>query len=124
MLAVLAGCSAQATPALKSVSVEEFEKVLEQEVVLLDIRTPEEFAQGQIEGATLIDYYDADFTSQLEELDKDKTYAIYCRSGARSGDTLALMQELGFTSVYDLSGGILAWNAAGNVLVGNDQRKK
>ena len=83
------------------------------DLVVLDVRTPQEFQEGHLEDATMIDFYRDDFRSQLESLDKDATYLLYCRSGNRSGQTRALMQELGFTDVADVSGGILAWVDAG-----------
>lgn len=81
--------------------------------VLLDIRTPEEYESGYIEGATQIDYYAADFRQRLSTLDKDASYSIYCRSGNRSGDALSIMEDMGFANVYDLKGGIIAWQGAG-----------
>ena len=81
--------------------------------VVLDVRTNEEFRQGHIENAQLIDYYSQDFAERLDALDKTQTYLIYCRSGNRSGNTLTLMRELGFKEVYNISGGIRAWISAG-----------
>ena len=80
---------------------------------LIDIRTPNEFADAHLTGAINIDYYAPDFAAQLATLDKTKPYAIYCRSGNRTSDALRIMRELGFTYVYDLQGGILAWERAG-----------
>ena len=83
------------------------------DLVILDVRTPQEFDEGHIEGATLIDFYDPDFANQLAELDPDVPYVLYCRSGNRSSDARAMMAELGFTTVDDIDGGILAWESAG-----------
>jgi phage shock protein E len=83
------------------------------DLVILDVRTPEEFAEGHLDGAVLVDFYDADFADQLAELDPDVPYVVYCRSGNRSGQTLPLMQQLGFGSALDIGGGILAWADAG-----------
>lgn len=80
------------------------------ELVILDVRTLEEFSEGHLEGATMIDFYREDFAEQLEGLDRDVPYLVYCRSGNRSGQTAELMAELGFTDVADVDGGILAWN--------------
>jgi rhodanese-related sulfurtransferase len=77
--------------------------------VLLDVRTKEEFTAGHIEGAINVDFYAGDFRDQLNKLDKSKTYAVYCRTANRSGQALTLMQQLGFSSAYDLIGGIAAW---------------
>lgn len=83
------------------------------DLVVLDVRTLEEFQEGHLEDATMIDFYSEDFRAQLENLDKDAPYLLYCRSGNRSGQTRALMEELGFTDVADVDGGILAWVDAG-----------
>jgi rhodanese-related sulfurtransferase len=77
---------------------------------LLDVRTPEEFEQGYIPGATNIDIHlGQEFIDQIKKLDKEKNYFVYCRSGARSGQACALMNQLGFENAYNLSGGIMKW---------------
>ncbi len=81
--------------------------------VLLDVRTSEEFASGHYTNANNIDFYSPDFKGNLDKLDKNTQYFIYCRSGSRSGQTLQLMRGLGFTKVYDLNGGI---GGAGEIL--------
>lgn len=83
------------------------------DLVVLDVRTSEEFAEGHIEGAVMLDFYDPAFADQLAELDPDVPYLLYCRSGNRSGQTAEVMQQLGFTDVADVDGGILAWADAG-----------
>jgi rhodanese-related sulfurtransferase len=83
------------------------------DLVVLDVRTPEEYAEGHLDGAVLVDFYDADFADQLAALDTDVPYLVYCRSGNRSGQTLDMMQQLGFTSAVDVDGGIVAWSSAG-----------
>ena len=82
-------------------------------LVVLDVRTPGEFSEGHIGDAVNIDFYEASFRSDLDGLDKDLPYALYCRSGNRSGQALTMMRELGFTDVRELSGGIVAWLEAG-----------
>lgn len=79
--------------------------------VILDVRTPEEFAEERIENTINLDYYTDTFEDELNKLDKNKPYVIYCRSGMRSGVTLDLMKELGFKEVYNILGGIIAWKA-------------
>ena len=81
--------------------------------IILDVRTPQEFADGHIENAINIDFYSETFRDELNQLDKNKTYLIYCRSGVRSGKTHDIMAELEFQKVYNTLGGILAWNADG-----------
>ena len=87
------------------------------EIAVIDVRTPEEFADGHIDGAVMIDFYADSFGDEIAALDPDATYLLYCRSGNRSGQTAALMAELGFDRVYDLEGGVIAWDAAGGALV-------
>ncbi len=81
--------------------------------VVLDVRTPEEVAQGVISGAKVIDFKGADFDQQIGSLDKSKPYFVYCASGGRSGKTATLMKEKGFTNVYSLEGGLTAWKEQG-----------
>lgn len=81
--------------------------------VVLDLRTPAEFQSGHLEGAVMIDYYAPSFAEKLQQLDKSKTYLIYCRSGNRSGKALDLFKKLGFQSVYNMAQGINGWGRAG-----------
>jgi len=81
--------------------------------VILDIRTPDEFNSGRIAGSVNLDFYESDFASELDKLDKDMTYFVYCNSGNRSGSAMGTMRDLGFTDVYDLDGGIQAWYSSG-----------
>ena len=81
--------------------------------VIIDVRTPKELADGYIENVLNIDFYSETFRDELDKLDKDKTYLIYCRSGNRSGKALDIMAELNFTEAYNMLGGIIEWNAEG-----------
>lgn len=81
--------------------------------VVLDVRTPQEFAQGHIAGAVNVDVESPDFATRIAKRDKNVPYAVYCRSGRRSGIALELMVRQGFTTVYHLDGGITAWQEAG-----------
>lgn len=85
----------------------------EKEGTLIDMRTPAEFADNHIDPAMNIDFYASDFEQQLELLDKNSPYFIYCQTGSRTARILETMRALGFTEVYDLKGGILAWEIAG-----------
>lgn len=76
---------------------------------LLDVRRPVEYAEVHLQGAQLLDWLDVErFAEGMQQLDRDKTYYIYCRSGRRSYDAALLLQQFGY-QVRDLSGGILAW---------------
>ena len=78
--------------------------------VILDVRTAEEFESGYIKGALNMDIREgSDFVASIETLDKSKSYFVYCRSGARSWQACQLMSQLGFSAVYNLDGGVLAW---------------
>jgi rhodanese-related sulfurtransferase len=83
------------------------------DLVILDIRTPEEFAAGHLAGAINVDYYASDFEDQLAQLNLDVPYVMYCNSGNRSSNALPLMDSLGFSEVYEMDGGIQAWFGAG-----------
>lgn len=89
------------------------------DLVILDIRTPEEVAVGAIPGARVVDFYSPAFQSDIDGLDRDATYLVYCRSGNRSAQATQLMENLGFTDVYELDGGILTWANAGLALTGS-----
>lgn len=78
---------------------------------VIDVRTPEEWVEGHLEGAVRIGIADADFTEQLETLDKSADYYIYCRSGNRAGQAIDYMKSAGFTGKL-VNGGSVA-NAAG-----------
>lgn len=82
----------------------------EKGAILLDVRTKPEFVEERIPGSKLIDIYSPDFKSQIEKLDKSKTYYVYCRSGSRSGSAMRLMNQMGFEKVYNLAGGIISWH--------------
>lgn len=89
------------------------EKMKTTGVVVLDVRTIDEFNSGHIEGAKQLDYYETDsFNASIDALDKNVTYLLYCRSGGRSGTTYDMMVQKGFKNVYNLEGGMLAWQKA------------
>jgi rhodanese-related sulfurtransferase len=77
--------------------------------VILDIRTPDEYARQRIENAINIDYHSETFEKDLDKLDKEKTYIIYCRTGERTGNALNTFRDLGFREVYNMLWGIKAW---------------
>jgi rhodanese-related sulfurtransferase len=77
--------------------------------VILDVRTREEFTEDHIEGAENLDYYSSNFELQLEKMDKEKKYLIYCASGDRGTKAMAKMKELGFKEVYNIYGGFTLW---------------
>lgn len=79
------------------------------DLIILDVRTPQEIAGGKIEGAIEIDYESPDFSARIGALDKEKDYLVYCASGGRSGYTKALMMDSGFKNAYNMLGGYNKW---------------
>ncbi|MHB8710264.1 MAG: rhodanese-like domain-containing protein [Minisyncoccota bacterium] len=84
-------------------------KMGEDGVSILDVRTPDERARGHIPGSVNIDFHDENFKSEIEQLDHSKTYIVHCAGGGRSGKTVKMMRELGFTAAYNLTGGFSEW---------------
>ncbi len=78
---------------------------------VLDVRTISEYEAGHLPNAYRIDFYDSDFEQQIDQLDKNRIYLIYCQAGFRSGLSYPMMQNLGFEEVYDMLGGFGAWGA-------------
>ena len=121
-VAFLSGCTAQQSQVFKTVSPDEAYRLIQENrdnpnFVIIDIRTPQEYQAGHIDGAVNIDYYSPNFKEELNKLDKTKTYLIYCRTGHRSGLAMPIFKELGFQKVYELGGGITAWAAKGYPIV-------
>lgn len=85
--------------------------------LLLDIRTPQEYAMGHMPHAKLVDFYAPNFQSEIAKLPRNAPILLYCRSGNRSGQALDLMQGMGFTDVRHLAGGINLWQAEARPLV-------
>ena len=116
---LLAGCSSSAA-GVTNMNVSEFsKKITEAGVITVDVRTPGEFITGHIQGAQNIDFESGNFENQISTLDKNGTYAVYCRSGNRSGQAVAIMHDAGFHNVYNLNGGIIDWTNSGMMLVNN-----
>ena len=117
VVGLLAGCSSS-NDAIKKVDPVAFNDVVTHPgVIVLDVRTPEEFKTGHLVNAININLEGSDFASEVSKLDKNSTVAVYCRSGNRSGVATKQMAELGFTDMYDMQGGIVEWQAAGGQVV-------
>jgi rhodanese-related sulfurtransferase len=88
-----------------------FQKIMAEnpDAVILDVRTAPEVAQGAIDGYVHIDIKSPNFQNQIKELDKDKTYLVYCRSGRRSVAACQYMAQEGFSNLYNLQGGYISW---------------
>ena len=101
----LAACSATESLDMKSVAA------------VIDVRTPEEFATGHLDGALNFDIQGAEFDSQLSTLDKAADYVIYCRSGNRAGQAISYMQENGFTGTLTNAGSVADASAATSISI-------
>ncbi len=93
----------------------EFNNTLHQldNALLMDVRTPGEYAEGHIQDAVNINVTASDFEKNIEKLDKDQPVLVYCRSGHRSQKAAKLLQQHGFSKIYELSNGIMGWQSAG-----------
>lgn len=118
ILVALVGCGSpagnnEASSEVHDLDAAAFNEKVKEGVVLIDVRTPEEFADGSIGGALNMNFNDGSFEKSLESLDKTKEYALYCGAGGRSAKAAALMKSKGFTQVNNLAGGIQSWKASG-----------
>ena len=102
LILVIAACSYGTAEGVgvRTVSASEAVKVLESRVVI-DVRSPAEVAEGAITGATVLDFNAGEFEAKIGDYDRNAAYLVYCRSGSRSGQAVAIMKELGFTDVID-----------------------
>jgi rhodanese-related sulfurtransferase len=117
---LLAGCSSTGSATTVNLNVSEFsQKISEPGVIIVDVRTPEEFASGHIEGALNIDFNSGNFENEITRLNPSESYAVYCRSGSRSGQAASIMHKAGFHDVSNLNGGVIDWTNDGLPLVVN-----
>ncbi len=101
-------------PGVRVVSVDEAAELhADDERIVIDVRTPEEFDAGQLARARNVDIQGAGFADTIGALDPDASYLVYCRSANRSAGARQLMTELGFRDVADIAGGTIAWTEAG-----------
>ena len=107
-------CGNTSSQIIENVDAEQFSKLVKQdEGIIIDVRTPQEFNSGHIIDATNIDYYSKDFKDKLKIVSKDVPIYVYCRSGGRSSSAAREMEKLGFIKVYNLIRGIGSWQAEG-----------
>jgi len=115
LIIMASALTAYAAQSLQTISVAESNVLINENntnpnFVVLDVRTPGEYAQGHLKQSQLMDFHGEGFEEKLGKLDKSKTYLIYCRSGGRSGMALKLMERLEFESVYNMGGGFNDWS--------------
>ncbi|MFT4661664.1 MAG: rhodanese-related sulfurtransferase [Patiriisocius sp.] len=102
--------SVSGTSIMKNVDKAEFATLIAKvNGTILDVRTPDEFGKGNIEGSINIDIYDNTFVKKAKEIDSKKPIYIYCQSGGRSGRAMGELKKLGFSEVYNLKGGYGGW---------------
>ncbi len=107
----------QAT-SFENLNVSAFKKELsKQKGILLDVRTPEEYAKGHLPNAININYLSPDFKQALKELKPDQPYFIYCAVGGRSAKACTQLKNIGFKKVYNLEEGIMAWQKSGQEII-------
>jgi len=123
ILLVLAGCggdSGTSTATIETISPTEAAELLNDppaDLVVLDVRTPDEFAGAHLADAVNLDYQAAGFAGELSALDRGASYLLYCRTSNRSAQVREMMSDLGFAEVYEIAGGIVAWTGAGLAVV-------
>jgi len=102
-------------PAAKNIDVQEFEKLRrDTNNVVLDVRTPREYAAGHVPGAVNLDVNSPDFEKRISALDTNKTYLVHCAAGVRSTKACARLDKVNFKHLYNFNGGYNAWQKAGN----------
>ena len=101
----------------KDVSAVDFKELITKGTIVLDVRRPVEYNAGHLENAININYFDGDFVQRITKLDKSKTLLIYCASGGRSSGAMNKLKGQGFSTMYNMLGGISAWKKSGFALV-------
>ena len=109
-------CQGQSSKAIQTVDVKSYAEKLKttEKPQLLDVRTPEEFSTGHIENAKNVNWNGSNFVAEANKYDKSKPIFVYCKVGGRSAQAADKLSELGFKEIYNLDGGIMKWDAAGN----------
>ena len=105
---------------VKNINVTAFEKGISElgdDIILLDVRSKKEVKVGYIKGMKNIDFYETDFETKIDLLDKSKTYYVYCAAGGRSFKAAKMLHKKGVKNVYNLNGGITAWRNENKAIV-------
>ena len=111
----IVSCNGQSSKNIQTIAPEAFAKKINEtpQAQILDVRTPEEFASEHIDNAINVNWLGDNFVVDAGKFDKSKPVFVYCKIGGRSSKAVAKLAELGFTNIYELSGGMMKWNAAG-----------
>lgn len=110
---LLFSCATEGQTEVTAISADELKSLNKKGVILLDIRTPGEVAQGKIAAATVINYQDDDFKEQISKLDTESQIIVYCAAGGRSTKASDLLKEVGFSKIYNYTGGFNDWKKRG-----------
>jgi len=125
LMSVFLSCTSLNTQIIEDIDPQElYSAVKDPAAILLDVRTPQEFSSGHISGATNLDFYSEDFIDKLSMINQDAPIYIYCKSGGRSSSTASKMKDLGFKKIYNLKGGVLAWNRLNYTTVKSEKLNK
>ena len=111
IFSILFACGSKVQQGDYKLSPNNFEKKVHsyKNAQLVDVRTPDEYRDGYIDGAININYQGNNFSNEIEKLDKNKPTFIYCHSGGRSAESYIIMKNMGFKELYELEGGISNW---------------
>ena len=115
-------CTKLAIPDIDTVSAQNLAST-EASVIILDVRMPEEYASSHIDGAVNIDISNDSFADKVAKLSRDNTYIVHCAANVPNGRTaksLVIMEKLGFENLLNMTGGIVAWEAANQALIRAD----
>ncbi|WP_395046395.1 thioredoxin domain-containing protein [Flavobacterium sp.] len=115
IVVVFTSCKGQTSKAIQTIDVKAFSEKLQttEKPQLLDVRTPEEYNIEHITNATNVNWNGSDFVAKASNYDKTKPIFVYCKVGGRSGQAAEKLAELGFTTIYNLDGGMMKWSATG-----------
>ncbi len=127
LLLVVVACDSKSVidAPIKNINAEAAKVIVEQEqeLVVLDVRTPEEYAAGHIDGAVNIDIMDEEFPQKVAKLDHDKIYLVHCSGNVENGRaerSMKIMKNTGFGKLLNMTGGFIAWEENGNPVVHSD----
>lgn len=113
----LTSCLKTRTEGVNVLNTDKFEKELQTtDVQIVDVRTPQEFADGHLPNAININIMGSNFEAETAKLDKDKPVLVYCKSGGRSAKAASNLKAQGFKNISDLDGGITSWRQAGKAI--------
>lgn len=116
LFAILATSCFGSKTEIVTLNIVDFDPETKKNRVLIDVRTPKEFAEGHLPGAININVEDENFAEKMDELNKNKNIYLYCKTGKRSAKAVAIADTLGFKKIYNLDGGFIGWQEAGKAV--------